>query len=47
MSRGWPDLFVYDPEKKVDWFFVETKGPREGFTPGQTKTFASTEARVA
>lgn len=36
---GWPDLFIYDPEKKTDWFFVETKGADEAFTPAQLRSF--------
>lgn len=44
-SQG-PDLFLYDPDRMDDWFFVEVKGLREPLTPPQQLIFPGLEGLV-
>ena len=41
--RQGPDLFVYKPSR--EWFFVETKSPRERLSPGVAELFREIERR--
>jgi hypothetical protein len=38
-GRGLPDLFVFRPSDRADWFFVEVKGQREPFGANQLIAF--------